>query len=367
MARIDDIIIGKSVAIEEVKNLVQAVSKTSTTVLVQGETGTGKEVISRAIHELSGRKGKLISVNCAAIPSELLESELFGHEKGSFTGAEKTRAGRFEQAHKGTLFLDEIGDMAMPLQSKLLRALEQRVIQRVGGNEEIVIDFRLVCATHQHIESKIDEGLFRSDLFYRINVFPVQVPSLAERAVDIPELVQAIGSQITGMPSPRFDESGLAELAKYPWPGNVRELRNVIERASVLFKDGKINKKHVRENLLRLKVPDREEEQSLLWDATADIVLEEDFELLPDTDKPIPHPSHYKQWFSYFDSIDLRKHLRDVEVVLIEAALDKTEGMVSQAASALKLRRTTLIEKMKKLMIEKPIPNTESSVDIESP
>ena len=367
MARIDDIIIGKSVAIEEVKNLVQAVSKTSTTVLVQGETGTGKEVISRAIHELSGRKGKLISVNCAAIPSELLESELFGHEKGSFTGAEKTRAGRFEQAHKGTLFLDEIGDMAMPLQSKLLRALEQRVIQRVGGNEEIVIDFRLVCATHQHIESKIDEGLFRSDLFYRINVFPVQVPSLAERAVDIPELVQAIGSQITGMPSPRFDESGLAELAKYPWPGNVRELRNVIERASVLFKDAKINKKHVRENLLRLKVPDREEEQALLWDATADIVLEEDFELLPDTDKPIPHPSHYKQWFSYFDSIDLRKHLRDVEVVLIEAALDKTEGMVSQAASALKLRRTTLIEKMKKLMIEKPIPNTESSVDIESP
>ena len=367
MARIDDIIIGKSVAIEEVKNLVQAVSKTSTTVLVQGETGTGKEVISRAIHELSGRKGKLISVNCAAIPAELLESELFGHEKGSFTGAEKTRAGRFEQAHKGTLFLDEIGDMAMPLQSKLLRALEQRVIQRVGGNEEIVIDFRLVCATHQHIESKIDEGLFRSDLFYRINVFPVQVPSLAERAVDIPELVQAIGSQITGMPSPRFDESGLAELAKYPWPGNVRELRNVIERASVLFKDGKINKKHVRENLLRLKVPDREEEQALLWDATADIVLEEDFELLPDTDKPIPHPSHYKQWFSYFDSIDLRKHLRDVEVVLIEAALDKTEGMVSQAASALKLRRTTLIEKMKKLMIEKPIPNTESSVDIESP
>ena len=367
MARIDDIIIGKSVAIEEVKNLVQAVSKTSTTVLVQGETGTGKEVISRAIHELSGRKGKLISVNCAAIPSELLESELFGHEKGSFTGAEKTRAGRFEQAHKGTLFLDEIGDMAMPLQSKLLRALEQRVIQRVGGNEEIVIDFRLVCATHQHIESKIDEGLFRSDLFYRINVFPVQVPSLAERAVDIPELAQAIGSQIKGMPSPRFDESGLAELAKYPWPGNVRELRNVIERASVLFKDGKINKKHVRENLLRLKVPDREEEQALLWDATADIVLEEDFELLPDTDKPIPHPSHYKQWFSYFDSIDLRKHLRDVEVVLIEAALDKTEGMVSQAASALKLRRTTLIEKMKKLMIEKPIPNTESSVDIESP
>ena len=367
MALIDDMIIGKSAAIEEVKNLVQAVSKTSTTVLVQGETGTGKEVISRAIHELSGRKGKLISVNCAAIPSELLESELFGHEKGSFTGAEKTRAGRFEQAHKGTLFLDEIGDMAMPLQSKLLRALEQRVIQRVGGSEEIEVDFRLICATHQHMEAKIEEGLFRSDLFYRINVFPVQVPSLAERAVDIPELVEAIGSQIIGMPSPRFDESGLVELSKYPWPGNIRELRNVIERASVLFKDSKINKKHVRENLLRLKVPDRDEEQALLWDATADLLSDEDFKTLPDIDKPLPHPSHYKQWFSYFDTIDLRRHLRDVEVVLIEAALNKTEGMVSQAASALKLRRTTLIEKMKKLMIEKPTPNTESSADIESP
>ena len=178
MGNIDDIIVGKSAVIEELKKLIFAVAKTPTAVLVQGETGTGKEVISRAIHELSERKGKLISVNCAAIPSELLESELFGHEKGSFTGAEKTRAGRFEQAEGGTLFLDEIGDMPMPLQSKLLRALEQRTIHRVGGNDEIKVDFRLVCATHQNIESKIDEGLFRSDWFYRINVFPVQVLSL---------------------------------------------------------------------------------------------------------------------------------------------------------------------------------------------
>ena len=140
MGNIDDIIVGKSVVIEELKKLIYAVAKTPTTVLVQGETGTGKEVISRAIHELSDRKGKLVSVNCAAIPSELLESELFGHEKGSFTGAEKTRAGRFEQADGGTLFLDEIGDMPMPLQSKLLRALEQRTIQRVGGNDEIEVD-----------------------------------------------------------------------------------------------------------------------------------------------------------------------------------------------------------------------------------
>ncbi|GIS06536.1 MAG: hypothetical protein CM15mP109_12920 [Candidatus Dadabacteria bacterium] len=279
MGNIDDIIVGKSAVIEELKKLIYAVAKTPTAVLVQGETGTGKEVISRAIHELSERKGKLISVNCAAIPSELLESELFGHEKGSFTGAEKTRAGRFEQADGGTLFLDEIGDMPMPLQSKLLRALEQRTIQRVGGSDEIEVDFRLVCATHQNIESKIDEGLFRSDLFYRINVFPVQVPPLASRAVDIPDLVEAISAQTQSLAKPNFDETGFMELSKYSWPGNVRELRNVIERASVLFPDSKINSKNVRENLLRLKVPDRADEQELLWDATADLATEEELQL----------------------------------------------------------------------------------------
>ncbi len=365
MGNIDDIIVGKSVVIEELKKLIYAVAKTPTTVLVQGETGTGKEVISRAIHELSERKGKLVSVNCAAIPSELLESELFGHEKGSFTGAEKTRAGRFEQADGGTLFLDEIGDMPMPLQSKLLRALEQRTIQRVGGNDEIEVDFRLVCATHQNIESKIDEGLFRSDLYYRINVFPVQVPPLASRAVDIPDLVEAISAQTQSLAKPNFDETGFMELSKYSWPGNVRELRNVIERASVLFPDNKISSKNVRENLLRLKVPDRADEQELLWDATANLATEEELQLPPEMEKPVPHPSHYKQWFHYFDTIDLRRHLRDVEVVLIEAALEKTEGMVSQAASNLKLRRTTLIEKMKKLMIEKPLPKSDLSIDIE--
>ena len=365
MTNVDEIIIGNSLVIEEVKKLVQAVAATPTTVLVQGETGTGKEVISRAVHELSGRKGKLISVNCAAIPSELLESELFGHEKGSFTGAEKTRAGRFEQANGGTLFLDEIGDMPISLQSKLLRALEQRVVQRVGGNEEIEIDFRLVCATHQNIQSKIDEGTFRSDLFYRINVFPIQVPSLAERAVDIPNLVKAIVGQLQTSNLPKFDDTALSELSKYAWPGNVRELRNVVERASVLFQDIIITNKHVRENLLRLKVPDRVEEQNLLWEATADLLTDDEFNMMHENEKPIPHPSHYKHWFEYFDNIDLRRHLRDVEVVLIEAALEKTDGMVSQAASALKLRRTTLIEKMKKLMIEKPAPKGELTVDVE--
>ena len=364
MTNVDEIIIGNSLAIEEVKKLVQAVATTPTTVLIQGETGTGKEVISRAVHELSGREGKLISVNCAAIPSELLESELFGHEKGSFTGAEKTRAGRFEQANGGTLFLDEIGDMPISLQSKLLRALEQRVVQRVGGNEEIEIDFRLVCATHQNIQSKIDEGSFRSDLFYRINVFPIQVPSLAERAVDIPNLVKAIIGQLQTSKLPKFDDTALSELSKY-----LARKRSRIEkryRASERsISDVIITNKHVRENLLRLKVPDRVEEQNLLWEATADLLTDDEFNIIPENENPIPHPSHYKQWFEYFDNIDLRRHLRDVEVVLIEAALEKTDGMVSQAATALKLRRTTLIEKMKKLMIEKPTPKSELTVDVE--
>ena len=169
--RIDDIIIGISSPSKELKRLIQMVSKSKTNVLVLGETGTGKELVAKAIHSESNRKGPLISVNCAAIPSELLESELFGHEKGSFTGADKPRAGRFEQAAAGTLFLDEIGDMQIPLQSKLLRALEQRTIQRVGGNEEIQVDFRLICATHQNIEIKIGNSLELKDIPSQLGVF----------------------------------------------------------------------------------------------------------------------------------------------------------------------------------------------------
>jgi sigma-54 specific flagellar transcriptional regulator A len=160
--------------------------RSATTVLIQGETGTGKELVAEALHVASGRKGDNISVNCAAIPSELLESELFGHEKGAFTGADRARAGRFEQANHRTLFLDEIGDMSLPLQSKLLRALENKTIQRVGGDKEIKIDLRLICATHQNIEKNVDDGKFRADLYFRINVFPIIVPNLAERIIDLP-------------------------------------------------------------------------------------------------------------------------------------------------------------------------------------
>ncbi len=357
---IDDLIVGVSSTSKELKRLIKMVAKTTTTVLVLGETGTGKELVAKALHLESNRKGGLISVNCAAIPSELLESELFGHEKGSFTGADKPRAGRFEQAAGGTLFLDEIGDMPISLQSKLLRALEDKSIQRVGGNKTIKIDFRLVCATHQELSVKVDKGDFRADLFYRINVFPIDVPRLSERAVDIPLILRKILENFESsgeLPNnfPTFDDTALNALQKYSWPGNVRELKNLIERACVLFSGRSINSEHVKHNLLKIKAPDHTEESTALWDAAADLVgiSSDSQEESPTT--PLPHPDHYKDWFLYFDNIDLRRHLQDIEIVLIEAALENSTGQVSQASGMLKLRRTTLIEKMKKLAIEKPL------------
>ena len=355
-SQIEKIIIGQSSPAKELKNLIEVVADSPTSVLVLGETGTGKELVARAIHAASGRSGRLISVNCAAIPTELLESEIFGYEKGAFTGADKHREGRVELAKGGTLFLDEIGDMPILLQSKLLRVLEERTVQRVGGNREIEVDFRLVCATHQDIQTKVNEGAFRADLFYRINVFPIQVPNLASRQVDIPLIATSIISRLThGRDSfaPSLNESAMTELSRYTWPGTVRELRNVRERAVVMFPGQTITGTQVRENLLRMKVPNRAEEMEALWQASKNL---SGIDLAQESgEPPLPHPDHYANWFSYFDSIDLRGHLRDIEVVLIEAALVKSGGMVSQAADTLRLRRTTLIEKMKKLMIEKPI------------
>ena len=193
---INKLIIGKSKSVLELKLLINKVADSESTVLVLGETGTGKELVAEAIHKTSKRKGQFVPVNCAAIPSELLESELFGHEKGAFTGADKARAGRFEMSSNGTLFLDEIGDIPLPLQAKLLRALESKKIQKVGGGKEIPLNLRMVCATHQNLEKKVNEGSFRADLFYRINVFPINVPTLAERVEDIPLLLEHLLSLI---------------------------------------------------------------------------------------------------------------------------------------------------------------------------
>jgi sigma-54 specific flagellar transcriptional regulator A len=355
----EDELVGQSAAMRDVRRLIDIAAPAKTTILVLGATGTGKELVARSIHKFSARKGDLISINCSAIPAELLESELFGYEKGAFTGAEKTRQGRFEMASGGTLFLDEIGDMPLPLQAKLLRAIETRTIQRVGGGKDIPIDLRLVCATHQNIEADIEAGKFRADLFYRINVFPIKLPALVERAVDIPQIVVALKRAMEKQDNngllPEFGESAMQEFMRYPWPGNVRELRNVIERACLLYPGNKLEAKHVRNHLLRLRAPDPAEEQDALWAASADLEQADVADNETDNDTPLPHPSHYRDWFAYFDTIDVRRHLQDIEITLIEAALDKSDGMISHAADALKLRRTTLIEKMKKFMIEKPV------------
>ena len=353
--KIDEMIDGNSPETKSMKNLIAMVSQTDSTALILGETGTGKDVVAQAIHKCSSKKGPFVTINCAAIPSELLESELFGHEKGSFTGADKLRKGRFEQSSGGSLFLDEIGDMPLPLQAKLLRAIENRSIQRVGGSEDIKIDLRLICATHRDLEKKVESGEFRADLFFRINVLPINVPSLAERRTDIPSLQSKLLKNLNLEKSvePIFTPDAITALSKHNWPGNVRELKNVIERACIIFPGKEITSSNVYENLLRLKVPTVAEEQDAIWEMTGDLSEINEIEIndVNDPEDFLPHPKNYKNWFTFYDEIDLRRHLQDVEIVLIEEALQKTNNKVALAADKLKLRRTTLIEKMKKYSI----------------
>lgn len=354
------IIVGGSPATMQMKRLIETVAPSIGPVLVTGPTGAGKELVAQALHDDSARSGRLVAVNCAAIPGELMESELFGYEKGAFTGADKRRFGRFEQSHNGTLFLDEIGDMPLSLQTKLLRVLENHTIQRVGGNEDIPLNLRLVCATHKDLLAMVEAGSFRADLYYRLNVFPIAVPPLSERREDIPALLEKLvekrRAQDAEAAPPVFTETALTALLAYDWPGNVRELRNLVERAFALFSGRDVTGAHIRENLLSLKLPNEllQIEQDALWDASSALLGNSELEI-EDLLVPLPpRPEDYKPWFVHHDSIDLRGHLRDIEVVLIEAALTMTDGMVSHAAERLNIGRTTLIEKMKKLVIDKP-------------
>ncbi len=352
---LDKMISGKSKETTALKKLIEMVANSNSTALILGETGTGKDVIAQAIHKISSKKGPFITVNCAAIPSELLESELFGHEKGAFTGADRLRKGKFEQSSGGSMFLDEIGDMPLPLQAKLLRAIENKTIQRVGGSDDIKIDLRLICATHRNLEKKVESGDFRADLFFRINVLPVIVPSLAERREDIPDLLVDLldNIEVDLKDRPKFNAEAITALTKHNWPGNVRELKNLIERAFILFPGKEITNTNIFENLLRLKAPTTMEEQNAIWDITSDL---SEIENVPVHNEEIkndllPHPHNYKDWFTFYDEIDLRRHLQDIEIILIEAALEKTNGKTASAADLLRLRRTTLIEKMKKFSI----------------
>ena len=245
----EHVIVGESLAIEEIKSMIEKVAPTNARILISGENGTGKELVARQLHELSPRAHcPFIEVNCAAIPSELIESQLFGHEKGSFTSAIKLRKGDFELAHGGTLFLDEIGDMSLSAQAKVLRALQENKITRVGGEKEISVDVRILAATNKNLKEEIEQGRFREDLYHRISVIVITVPPLRDRKEDIPLLVQhfaATISQKMRKQAPNFTDEALVELQQYRWTGNIRELHNAVERL-IILSDAVITKENVQ-------------------------------------------------------------------------------------------------------------------------
>ncbi|MFA6304114.1 MAG: sigma-54 dependent transcriptional regulator [Legionella sp.] len=323
-------LVGTSDSIHLVRKLIEQVANTEASVLILGESGTGKEVVARNIHALSLRSNKpFIPINCGAIPGELLESELFGHEKGAFTGAITSRQGRFELANGGTLFLDEIGDMPLAMQVKLLRVLQEHSFERVGSNKSIGVNVRIIAATHRNLESAITDGKFREDLFYRLNVFPIEMPTLRDRSSDIPLLFNELISRMEGEGRPivRLMPDALDALSSYNWPGNVRELANMVERLSILYPNGIVSKNDLprrvrggfKSSYIELNLFDASQEQIRLG-----------------------------------PGIDLKQHLVKTELALINQALIEHDWVVAHAASYLNMRRTTLVEKMRKYGLVRP-------------
>ena len=346
----ESLIIGISRSMVEVRYLIRQVATSSASVIVTGPSGTGKEIVARAIHLESPRaQNAYVAVNCGAIPRDLLESELFGHEKGSFTGALAQKRGRFEDAHQGTLFLDEIGDMPADMQVKLLRVLEERSVQRVGGRGEIAVDARIVSATHRDLDEAIQAQRFREDLFYRLAIFPIDLPSLRERREDIPLLVRHFVR--SGGARVKFSQAAMDRLVAYDWPGNVRELRNVVERASILFPDQAVSTEQA-EIILHRRPRSSSAERAALWDASGKVppsVLPSP--LYPDEPAAAPSPPPtVAPDEARFDGtpVDLKKLVSDLEHRYISEALRLSEGVVADAARLLSLQRTTLIEKMRK-------------------
>ncbi len=323
-------LIGDSVDTQLVRKLIGQVAPSLATVLITGESGTGKEVVARQIHELSGREGPFVAVNCGAIPESLLESELFGHDKGAFTGAVSARVGRFEQAKGGTFFLDEIGDMPTVMQVKLLRVLEERVIERVGGTKSIPVDVRLIAATHRDLPKRIETGEFREDLFYRLSVFPIEITPLSERPDDIPPLVDEFIKRMNNEQSTsiRLSDEAMAALKSYSWDGNVRELANLIERLVVIKPSGLVN----REDLLwpTIEHEGRSAELPEIVGHSLTPTLAGASSALPD------------------DGIDLKRYLSKIEREIILHALEETGGVVQKAADLLGIGRTTLVEKIRR-------------------
>ncbi|KRP75121.1 MULTISPECIES: sigma-54 dependent transcriptional regulator [Pseudomonas] len=331
-------LVGTSRAIQHVRQMMQQVADTDASVLILGESGTGKEVVARNLHYHSKRRdGPFVPVNCGAIPAELLESELFGHEKGAFTGAITSRAGRFELANGGTLFLDEIGDMPLPMQVKLLRVLQERTFERVGSNKTQSVDVRIIAATHKNLESMIEVGSFREDLYYRLNVFPIEMAPLRERVEDIPllmnELISRMEHEKRG--SIRFNSAAIMSLCRHGWPGNVRELANLVERMAIMHPYGVIG---VVELPKKFRYVDDEDEQldSLRSDMEERVAINGH---TPDFGATAMLPP---------EGLDLKDYLGNLEQGLIQQALDDAHGIVARAAERLRIRRTTLVEKMRK-------------------
>lgn len=363
-------LVGASDVMNQVRFLIEQVADTNATVLILGESGTGKEVVARNIHDLSDRASSpFVPVNCGAIPGDLLESELFGHEKGAFTGAISTRKGRFELAEGGTLFLDEIGDMPQPMQVKLLRVLQERCFERVGGSKSIKTDVRIIAATHQQLEDMIKAGGFREDLYYRLNVFPIETPALRERKEDVPLLLQELIKRFEQEQghSVRFTDQAIESLQEHPWAGNVRELSNLIERMIIMYGDQVVN---VSELPLKYRHIDVEEYQPQypeeLQEREAINALFSGFD--EDEDDDSAESCAGAEQFDVFgafpavagtdgrlpeDGLNLKDHLADLEVSLVTQALERHDWVVARAAELLGMRRTTLVEKMRKYQLQK--------------
>lgn len=369
--------------IRALRELIKTLGPSDSTVLILGESGTGKELVAKALHECSSRaKGPFIPVNCGAIPRDLLESELFGHKRGSFTGAISDRKGRFQLADKGTLFLDEIGDMSMDLQVKLLRVLQERKVDPVGSLGAIPIDVRVIAATHQNIESLIDEGRFRKDLYYRLNIMPVEVQPLAERVKDIPVLIEHFArQQAQGAKAPiSISQASMELLSNYDWPGNVRELSNLIDRYTTLYAGQEVDLRSVPVSMVPAGIKKLMERDCIGVANRAQLgnietkpsarklkfVKEENFRLssIKPKDKensildsPIDEVQRVialAQGGQDFpdEGVELKQRLLEIETHLIREALSKAKGNVSKTARLLSLQRTTLIEKINKYGIQ---------------
>ena len=341
-AALEALIIGNSPAVSQLREMIRRVARSNASVMLCGPSGSGKELVAQAIHDEGVRAGKAFAaINCGAIPSELIESELFGHEKGSFTGATARRIGHFEVASGGTLFLDEIGDMRFDMQVKLLRVLEERTIVRVGSSEVRPVDVRVISATHQDLGAAIAEGKFREDLFFRLGVVVLQVPSLASRVEDIPALIRHFQRKMPADAKCRYDDAAIAMLMQHRWPGNVRELRNFVERASVLFGGETLGCDDVA---MLLNPAAALAPRPILPTGTVAVPaggLDIPAAAGAQAKKPAPG-----------QPIDLKREIETIELEQIHVALDLADGIISEAARLLSLKRTTLIEKMRKYGVQ---------------